>query len=76
MLLTAQSRSETVIIGDLLFGQDPSEEHTGNSIVESFRLNYGYQILGLLIAKELSKNVVAVWQAEVSARQVATGFVE
>ena len=56
-------------VGDLLFGQDPSEEHTGNSIVESFRLNYGYQILGLLIAKELSKNVVGAWQAEVSARQ-------
>jgi len=56
-------------VGDLLFGQDPSEEPTGNSIVESFRLNYGYQILGLLIAKQLSTNVVDAWQAEVAARK-------
>jgi hypothetical protein len=64
---TVQERNRQ-FVGDLLFGQDPSEEPTGNSIVESFRLNYGHQILGLLVCKSLGDRAIGSWNAEVSAR--------
>lgn len=55
-------------VGDLLFGQDPSEESGCNSIIESYRLNYGHQILGMLVCKSMGERVQVAWEAEISAR--------
>jgi hypothetical protein len=57
-------------VGDLLFGHATNDvRQQGGSIVQTFRVNHGYQILGRLLEILVKNRLGDAWSAEIHARE-------
>ena len=59
-------------VGDLLFGHTSSQNPDGGangSVVDSYRINHGYRILGQTLETLVKGSVCRAWRAEQDARR-------